>query len=849
MNTGLDEALRTYLHRNWYTYTPGVLSKLSGVPKMTIVNWLSGRVARPRHWQDLVRVAYALRLDEAETTTLLAAAGQPSLAELFARTDLADDALLSYWRTPNAPASPVPATSPPAHLPTFPTSLVGRTHERALAGQLLHRAHVRLLTLTGIGGTGKTRLALQIANDLRHAFTDGVFWVALASIADPQLVPGAIAQALGIAEPADQQASALLKAAVRDKTMLLVLDTVEHVLPAAPLVADLVAAAPNLTVLATSRSVLHLYGEYVFEVPPLPLPTLAPLASIDALQSNEAVALFVQRARMVNPAFTLDHTNAYALAELCVRLDGIPLAIELAAARMQLLSLPGLLQRLSDKFGILTGGSRNLPARHQTLRATLDRSYDLLHADTQRVFAQMSVFRGGASLSAVAHVIGGDVADDPRRSGADLELGALNRLQALRDSSLVQQTTDTDGEHRFVMLETIREYAQERLRADVAAAAHERHATYFAALAEQAAAVLGGAEQASWLARLDAEQGNVRAAFAWLLKQGAAERVLQVVSVLRRYWFVRGEQTEARRWLAQALGSDTRISGAVRAAALSTAGVLAYTQGDYPAATEALEEAHVWHQQNGDPLGMADVARSAGTVALLQARYDRAVPLLERSAALYRALGDDAGIARAVTSLAVVYERQGRYDEAVPLYEETLGLYRALGDTSGVGLVLGNLGTTALRRGAYDEGEALLAEALRLAAAVGDRGNMAWLLGSRGRAALFQERHDQAWVDFTQGLRIGREVNEKADMIECLEGLAIVAGLQRAFARAARLVGAAEAARNAVGAPMPPADRTRYNQYLAQFCAAADPALWTMAAAAGGVMTLEQAIDLALDAP
>src|SRR5215213_10113162 len=458
------------------------------------------------------------------------------------------------------------------NLPLQPTPLVGRVREVEEVAERLRSDQVRLLTLTGPGGTGKTRLALQAGADLLDEFDDGVFFVALAAITDRALVAPTVVRAIGLTERRNQPPEELLKGFLRDRQTLLLLDNFEQVLESAPLLAELLSSAPNLKILITSRTPLRLYGEHEFPVPPLSLPDPSSLATLESLTQYGAVRLFVERAKAVKPDFSLTQANAPAVAEICARLDGLPLAIELAAARIKLLPPQAMLSRLGNRLKLLTGGARNLPQRQRTLRGAIEWSYELLDEGEKVLFGRLSVFSGGNTLEAVEAVCDAE---------GDFPMDVFEGVSSLLDNSLLQQKEGFDGEPRFAMLETIREYASERLEdSSDAEAARHAHAEYFLALAEEAEPMLWGAEDAAWLDRLEHEHDNMRAALSWSIEHEEAELALRLGGALRWYWYMEGYYGEGRRWLEAALGKDWGVAAEARARALEGVGWLANVQGD-----------------------------------------------------------------------------------------------------------------------------------------------------------------------------------------------------------------------------------------------------------------------------
>jgi predicted ATPase len=556
----------------------------------------------------------------------------------------------------------LPATFPPlktldthpTNLPAQPTVLIGREQEIAAACGTLRRPDVRLLTLSGPGGTGKTRLALQVAAELLDDFEDGVYFVMLAPIRDPVLVLSAIVQTLGIRESSGRAQAESLKDYLREKRLLLLLDNFEQVVAAAPLVAELLAVAPRLKVLVTSRAALHLSGEREVAVPPLALPDRTRLPSLDRLTQYEAVRLFIERAQAVKADFAVTNDNAPAIAEICYQLDGLPLAIELAAARIKLFPPQALLARLGNRLKLLTGGARDLPQRQQTIRDTIAWSYDLLDAGEQALFARLGVFVGGWTLESTEAVCNAD---------GDLSVEIMDGVAALVDQSLVRQNEGPDGEPRFTMLETIHEYALERLAGsgeiDVV---WRRHAEYFLALAEAAEPHLRRHEQIAWLDRLEREHDNLQAALRWSLNRGEGETATQLAVALYEFWNVR-HVSETRRWFEEILSrADMMSPTLLRAKALLTAGRVSDSYADQ---RTRFEESLAISQALDDKRGIADALHFLGNVTARQGDREGALARYEESLAIYRELGDKAGIAATLVSQAHLAFLQGEYERWV----------------------------------------------------------------------------------------------------------------------------------------------------------------------------------------
>jgi predicted ATPase/DNA-binding SARP family transcriptional activator len=599
-------------------------------------------------------------------------------------------------------------------LPEPLTPLVGREAELAELRRHVQRPEVRLVTLVGAGGSGKTRLALALAATAQRDFANGSAFVEVAAVEEPELVVPAIVRALGVSETAGEPVEATLRRWLRDRELLLVVDNLEHLVDAAPVLADLAAHAPGVTLVVTSRRVLHVSGERVFPVQPL--------------TEDDAVALFVQRAQALRPAFELTEETAPAVREICRRLDGLPLAIELAAARMRLVDPRALLARLGSRLALLTGGPRDLPARQRTLRETLDWSANLIGDDERRTLSGLALFPGGATLDAADAVCRGD----------------LDTLSALVDHSLAQRV-ERGGETYFTLLETIREYALERPAQQVERdETLARYAEWYLALAEEAEPQLAGGEQTAWFARLEAEHDNLLAALAHLAASGDAESTLRLTIALTRFWYVRGYLSQARRHLERALESGDEPELSLRRRALTAASAVTLLQGDYLAATAFAERSLVVARQTGEPLYVANALSNLGAIVLAAGDDARAGALLEEAVPLAREAGDSRIAALAINNLGDHALTVGDYERAGSLFTESLELLRERGDTANIARSLFNLGAVALMLGREDEASERLHESLLLCDEAGDKEDLAWCLEGFARLAAARGEGERA---------------------------------------------------------------------------------------------------------
>ncbi len=728
------------------------------------------------------------------------------------------------------------------NLPLQATPLIGREREVEAVCGLLRSPETRLLTLLGTGGTGKTRVGLQVAAELVDDFEDGVFFVPIAAITDPTLVAPTIARALGLSEGGARPAEELLEGYLRDRRTLLLLDNLEQVLEAAPVVDRLLSTAAGLKILATSRTPLGLYGEYEFPIPPLSLPDPESLPPLENLTEYEAVRLFVERARAVRPDVSLAEDNAPAVVEICERLDGLPLAIELAAARIKLLTPQVLLDRLGNRLKILTGGARNLPERQRTLRNAIEWSYELLDEGEKMLFGRLGVFSSGATLEAMEAVCDTE---------GDLPTDVFEGASSLLDKSLLRQEEGAGGEPRFVMLETIHEFANAKLEGSGEAEAVRRvHAEYFLALAEEAEPMLWGAEDAAWLERLEQEHDNMRAALHWAIEHEEGELALRVGGALRWFWYMEGYYSEGRRWLEVALGKEGPASAEARIKALAGVGFLAVDQGDLDRAEAAADEGLELSTQAGSSsLGTADFKNILGELARLRGEHQRAARLVQDSLALHQEAGDKLGIAWSLGNLANVAGDRGDHERAKQLYEEGLALSRRLGSAELLGAYLISLGSESLLEGEPERAIALNEEAAELFRKRGRRGGLQHILDNLGRATLLRGDYERAETLHKESLRVSQDLGDKLIASDSLEGLACTAGAQGEAERSAILFGAAEGLREAEGYQQAPRDRSLREPYLAAAHAQIGEATWSAAWEKGRSMEFEDAVVYALEKP
>ena len=726
-------------------FTQSSLARQIGCSAVTIKKIESDDLQPSLQLAELVATHLQIPAEERQAFVRWARGGTATLSALT------DD---MPWRLTPAPvAAPLPRRV--FGLPAQLTSVVGRELETEAACALLRERAMRVLTLSGAPGIGKTRLALQVATELHTDFADGVCFVPLAAVLDPALVPSAIAQALNVRELPGQALFTTLQEFLRDKQLLLLLDNFEQVVHASSMVRDLLVTAPGLKVLITSREVLHLYGEQEFPVPPLEAPDIRALPPAEHIAQYPAVALFVERAQAVKPDFALTPENAPVIAEMCAWLDGLPLGIEMAAARVKWLAPRALLARLRQRLALLTG-QRDLSARQQTLRGAIDWSYDLLPPAERKLFTRFAIFVNGVTLETAQAIL----SELPAPDAGDIPA----QLRSLVDKSLLRVVLPVgdDVAPRFTMLGTLREYALDKLAASgEVELMRERHLNYYVHWAEQGEARLHGPDQIDWLERFESEHDNLRAALDWASQGGAVcqEAGLRLAGALGWFWRVHGHLSEGLRSLQAVLHGPAPAP--LRAKALSAAALLAYYQADYALSQALYEESVTLCTALADRAGQAYALQGLGNCYWYEGHQLKAQALLEQSVLLYRELNDRWGLALALSGLAGVLGYQGDYAASSAMFEESLTLSAALGDKWSAAYSLWNLGDVTYAQGDYERARTLYERSLPIARELGDKPNIAFVLAKLAGLAMQQGDYAHLGEHAQEALALFREMGDK----------------------------------------------------------------------------------------
>lgn len=716
------------------------------------------------------------------------------------------------------------------------------------------------MTLVGAGGVGKTRLGVAAASELLHDFADGIWLVDLAPLSDPALLPQTVSSSLGVREVPGHLLIETLTDSLRGKQLLLLLDNCEHMVQAARhLVECVLHAAPKVWILATSRHVLGIAGERVFRVAPLRVPEVCQWDSTASVQdctlataSCESVILFIERAVAVLPTFALTNENASSVAHICQRMDGIPLAIELAAARINLLNPGQIAARLDDAFRLLTRANHSSLPHHHTLRATIDWSYEALSEKERTLLRRLSVFAGGFDPEAVEAVC---VDKDQASPNGIHPACVLDVLSDLIDKSLVALKPRNGGTRPY-LLEIVRQYARDKLReAGETEPVTAQHLDYFTALAEAAEPKLSGSEQRAWLSHLEMEHDNLLSALEWSLQggdtgvglQSPAARGLLLTAAVWQFWYLHGYLAEGEKWLRQALERSGLAPAGIRAKLLTGAGSIAFSQGNYPLAFAWHEQALACYRELEDLSGSAFALNNLGMALVYMGDYSRARLYLEESLSLYRHIGHKWGLAVVLGNLGSREALEGRLEESISCFEESLAFSRDVGDARLIAFGLHNLGDVARYHGDFARARNLLEESLALTQDLGERSVTALTLNILGLGALGEGNLEQATARLKASLELSRDIGEKRVVIQCLEGFAWVASQRQDVGRAARLFAANQSLREQIGLPLPTADRPDHDRYLAMTRAHSCKIAIDEASTEGLAMTMEEAIAHALE--
>ncbi|MGC1379849.1 MAG: tetratricopeptide repeat protein [Candidatus Baltobacteraceae bacterium] len=792
MTEPLADVLRTF--RSAAKLSQELLAERSGLSTRTVSDIETGAARSPR-LITIMLLAEALGLSPADRTRLQEAARKPA---------------------GRAAAMP-PVTVLRA------TALVGRDADVARLGDLIAQDGVRLVTLAGPAGVGKTSLAIRVAIDCAGAFDGGTAIVELAAVDDPSLVPAAVARALGIRDSGDAPASEAVVDYLRGRRLLLVLDNLEHLTPASAWIGELLAAAPHITVIVTSREPLHLQAERVYAIRPL--------------ENAAAVSLFVQRAQMVKPDFELTPANAAAVGTIVDHLEGLPLAIELAAPRLLLLPPKALAARLERRLPLLGSGSVDRPERQQTMHRAIAWSYDLLSTDEQSWFRRLSVLQGGGDLEAAAAVCG-----DP--SG---EHSVLFRLAPLVNKNMLSLVEDAEAEPRVSMLEMLREYAQERLEeCGEAAETQRRHAEYVLAFAQGAERELSGGSQGRWLARFELEHGNIRSALQWAASGEETAVGFRLVSAVWRFWWMHGHLTEGlswvRRFLEMQAASPVELPDTLYGKVLRAHVVLLSALGNFDEALASCEKAIALQRRIGDEPGLGASLTSLGIIEQFRGEYDRSEAAHAESLAIRRRLGDEAGIATSLSNLASTAFSKNDLAQAAALGGESAEIYRRLGHESGLAHALMKIGLATAAGGNYEGAEELFNECLRMQRAAGNTGSIYYSLVNLGAVAHKRGMYEIALTRYHEALDLLDAMPNKSALAKALEDIAATSARLGDPSRGARLFGAADSLRRAIGLALFPSERADYDSEIASVRAMLGSDAFDIQWRIGATITLERAL-------